>query len=86
MDSLLNTFLQIDKKNKRNHEKLDGLLKQIKRHSDNAKLSNVNVKHASLFRSGSAMFQKDELQKDKSKSRDLENIVAKYEQMIKSKN
>jgi YesN/AraC family two-component response regulator len=59
MDSLLNRLLHIDKKNKRNHEKLDGLLRQIKKHSDNAKLGKESGGNDYLFRDVSAVFQKD---------------------------
>lgn len=78
MDLLLNRLLQMDKKYKRNLEKLEALFRTTRQQIELKALTRDD--HLPEV---SAIQPREESQ---SKSRDFEHIVAKYEQMIRSKN
>lgn len=80
MDLLLNKLLQMDKKHKRNTERLEALARQTRRQLD------FRVPTPTQLPELSSVAIKEENLLEKSKSREFENIVAKYEQMIRSKN
>ena len=82
MDCLLNRLLQMDKKYKRSLERMETVAKQAKRQ--------MEMRHTTHLRQPPDMLlfgvKEDSLLFEKNKSREFENIVAKYEQMIRSKN
>ena len=81
MDALLNRLLQMNKKYKGNLERIETVAKQAKRQ--------MEMRHTTPFQPSDRSLlgaKEDSLLLDKNKSREFENIVAKYEQMIRSKN